>query len=128
MSFMQGKADANFEEVSQGTVPVHQDLVNPELTQIYGQYNFACRQKENLTITSLENKIVSLIETNRVVVVQGPTGCGKSTQVPQFILDACVKKNLHCNIIGKNTACPLEFAHCFLVKFTYAKCKVTFFI
>lgn len=41
-----------------------------------------------------------MIETNSVVVIQGPTGCGKTTQVPQFILDSCYKKRLHCNIIG----------------------------
>ena len=26
------------------------------------------------------------------------------------------------------TACELEFAHCYLINFTYATCKVTFFI
>lgn len=41
-----------------------------------------------------------MIETNSVVVIQGPTGCGKTTQVPQFILDNAYQKKLHCNIIG----------------------------
>ena len=26
------------------------------------------------------------------------------------------------------STCELEFAHCFLINFTFAKCKVTFFI
>lgn len=39
------------------------------------------------------------IEDHRVVVIEGETGCGKSTQVPQFILDDAVEKHRHCNII-----------------------------
>lgn len=40
-----------------------------------------------------------MIETNQVVVIQGATGCGKSTQVPQFILDHFRLQNKVCNII-----------------------------
>lgn len=42
---------------------------------------------------------MSLIKTNRVVIIEGPTGCGKSTQVPQFILDDCKENNEYCNIV-----------------------------
>jgi ATP-dependent RNA helicase TDRD9 len=40
-----------------------------------------------------------MIETNQVTVIQGATGCGKTTQVPQFILDSCVDHGVHCNMI-----------------------------
>lgn len=40
-----------------------------------------------------------MIETNQVCIIKGPTGCGKSTQIPQFILDAYVRKQAHCNIV-----------------------------
>lgn len=33
-------------------------------------------------------EIVSAVRDNRVVVVAGDTGCGKSTQVPQYLLKA----------------------------------------
>lgn len=33
------------------------------------------------------------------MVIQGATGCGKSTQVPQYILDDAVDNNRHANIL-----------------------------
>ncbi|RHY42296.1 hypothetical protein DYB38_000117 [Aphanomyces astaci] len=43
--------------------------------------------------------IVSLLETNQVVLISGATGCGKTTQVPQFLLDHFIPKQQTCNII-----------------------------
>ncbi|NXV76589.1 TDRD9 helicase, partial [Atlantisia rogersi] len=43
-------------------------------------------------------QIVSLIERNSVVIVQGSTGCGKSTQIPQYVLDSCIQQSVYCNI------------------------------
>ncbi|NXH30124.1 TDRD9 helicase, partial [Myiagra hebetior] len=43
-------------------------------------------------------KIVSLIQNNSVVIVEGATGSGKSTQIPQYILDYCMKQSIPCNI------------------------------
>lgn len=40
-----------------------------------------------------------MVETYPVVVIQGATGCGKTTQVPQYILDHCASKGQHCNIV-----------------------------
>jgi len=36
---------------------------------------------------AMRDKLLSDIRDNRVVVVSGETGCGKTTQVPQFVLD-----------------------------------------
>lgn len=50
---------------------------------------------------NIREKIVEEIENNPAVVIEGETGCGKSTQVPQFILDHYIK-NLRasdCNVI-----------------------------
>lgn len=43
--------------------------------------------------------IVDKIQTYQVTVISGPTGCGKTTQVPQFILEHCHRENLPANII-----------------------------
>lgn len=39
------------------------------------------------------------MQTNQVVIIQGPTGCGKTTQVPQFILDDCKTNDKPCKIV-----------------------------
>lgn len=44
-------------------------------------------------------QILEKIANYKVVIIEGETGCGKSTQVPQFILDECVDKHKHCNIV-----------------------------
>lgn len=40
-----------------------------------------------------------MLSINEVLVIEGKTGCGKTTQVPQFILDDCRSKNQLCNIV-----------------------------
>lgn len=44
-------------------------------------------------------QLISLIENNSVVIVRGATGSGKTTQLPQYILDHYNEKNNFCNIV-----------------------------
>uniref|UniRef100_A0A8B9QDA1 RNA helicase n=1 Tax=Apteryx owenii TaxID=8824 RepID=A0A8B9QDA1_APTOW len=59
------------------------------------------REREALPVKSFENEILDAIRHNSVVVVRGATGCGKTTQVPQYILDEYIKNNraAECNIV-----------------------------
>lgn len=41
----------------------------------------------DLPILKFKNEIIYLIENNSVVIVVGPTGSGKTTQIPQFLLE-----------------------------------------
>lgn len=47
------------------------------------------------------DKIISQLENNRVLLIEGDTGCGKTTQVPQFILDTFTQNGnaTDCNIL-----------------------------
>ncbi|XP_029981814.1 ATP-dependent RNA helicase TDRD9 [Sphaeramia orbicularis] len=53
----------------------------------------------SLPVTKNRQELVSLIENNSVVIIRGATGSGKTTQVPQYILDHYNEKNAPCNIV-----------------------------
>ncbi|XP_035824394.1 probable ATP-dependent RNA helicase DHX34 isoform X2 [Aplysia californica] len=48
--------------------------------------------QRNLPIYQFKRKILDLVKKHQVVVVAGDTGCGKSTQVPQYLLEAGFEK------------------------------------
>lgn len=45
------------------------------------------QQRQQLPITKYQSEILSMIHSNQVSLISGGTGCGKSTQVPQFLID-----------------------------------------
>ncbi|CAL8272859.1 unnamed protein product [Merluccius merluccius] len=53
----------------------------------------------SLPITKNRQELISLVESNSVVIIRGATGSGKTTQLPQFILDHYSQKNTPCNIV-----------------------------
>uniref|UniRef100_A0A8R1UZB0 Helicase ATP-binding domain-containing protein n=1 Tax=Pristionchus pacificus TaxID=54126 RepID=A0A8R1UZB0_PRIPA len=46
------------------------------------------RTQRDLPIAVRREEILQLLEKNQVLIVAGDTGCGKSTQVPQYLLSA----------------------------------------
>lgn len=38
------------------------------------------------------DEIVNAVQENRVILIAGDTGCGKSTQIPQYVLKGGFKK------------------------------------
>uniref|UniRef100_A0A667XB43 DEAH (Asp-Glu-Ala-His) box polypeptide 34 n=1 Tax=Myripristis murdjan TaxID=586833 RepID=A0A667XB43_9TELE len=56
--------------------------------QSFGKLAKLRREQKNLPIFQYRDRIVDLVRRHPVVVVAGDTGCGKSTQVPQYLLDA----------------------------------------
>ncbi|XP_010877141.1 ATP-dependent RNA helicase TDRD9 isoform X2 [Esox lucius] len=53
----------------------------------------------SLPITKNRQELISLIENNSVVIIRGATGSGKTTQLPQFILDYYNEKDAPCNLV-----------------------------
>ncbi|XP_047445082.1 ATP-dependent RNA helicase DHX30 [Mugil cephalus] len=54
-----------------------------------------------LPVDSHRERVVSVINSSRVVVIAGETGCGKTTRIPRFLLEEHVRggKGAECNIL-----------------------------
>ncbi|XP_068272943.1 ATP-dependent RNA helicase A [Nyctibius grandis] len=81
------------------SMDLHSDFMyrleqDPELQRIQ-------QEREALPVKNFESEILDAIHHNPVVVIRGATGCGKTTQVPQYILDEYIKSNraAECNIV-----------------------------
>ncbi|KAJ4763726.1 ATP-dependent RNA helicase [Rhynchospora pubera] len=55
--------------------------------------------RAKLPIASYKDSIISTLENQQVVLISGETGCGKTTQVPQFILDHMWGKGECCKVV-----------------------------
>ncbi|KAI8824273.1 P-loop containing nucleoside triphosphate hydrolase protein [Fimicolochytrium jonesii] len=57
--------------------------------------------RQRLPAWDHQKLILDALASHRVIVVEGETGCGKTTQVPQFILDDFITKRrgAECNIL-----------------------------
>ncbi|TSO57287.1 ATP-dependent RNA helicase A [Bagarius yarrelli] len=59
------------------------------------------QEREQLPVKRFEEEIMNTIKNNPVVIIRGATGCGKTTQVPQYILDQYIQEGRasECNIV-----------------------------
>lgn len=55
--------------------------------------------RQSLPIFKASDQILKSIDENQVVLISGDTGCGKTTQVPQFILDQAAARRQLCRIL-----------------------------
>lgn len=57
------------------------------------------QKRQTLPIFSFREQILQSIDANRIVLIHGSTGSGKTTQIPQYILENAFENNLPCRIL-----------------------------
>lgn len=73
---------------SKGCLSIPPYNFNPQLQQT----------RANLPIAAFRNEVLNAIEHNQIMVIVGETGSGKTTQIPQYILENCSENNRPCRI------------------------------
>ena len=74
-----------------GCVAVYHNLVLTTCAWVCSNYQRMRAARARLPAAKFEERIISLTAGNRAILVSGATGCGKTTQVPQFILDDLIR-------------------------------------
>ncbi|XP_017315800.1 3'-5' RNA helicase YTHDC2 isoform X2 [Ictalurus punctatus] len=69
----------------------------PQVPQRRGPSELECFRR-TLPVYERQEEIVATIEENQVVLIVGETGSGKTTQIPQFLMDDCSQKGNPCRI------------------------------
>ncbi|RMZ98165.1 ATP-dependent RNA helicase A [Brachionus plicatilis] len=77
---------------------LYQNHMSKQSNNIYQQNT---KDRKNLPVANFKKEILEAIEANSVIIVRGATGCGKTTQIPQYILEWYLSehKGSECNII-----------------------------
>ncbi|KAG8844850.1 hypothetical protein FRB96_002810 [Tulasnella sp. 330] len=61
-------------------------------------YQSMLPQRNSLPIAAYRYDILDALESSQIIVLSGETGCGKSTQVPSFILEAQLSRGIPCKV------------------------------
>ncbi|KAF8561286.1 hypothetical protein P879_08573 [Paragonimus westermani] len=68
---------------------MQRELHSKQLSYSYSQM---LKTRSKLPAFDLRNDITNAVKNNQVLVISGETGCGKTTQVPQFLLESEVSR------------------------------------
>ena len=95
-------ADTGFEETrSEENFRPETRTTGPDLSKLTmnSKYQDMLRSRQGLPIWGFKNQLLETIAKHQVTIVCGETGCGKSTQVPAFILEEQLAKgNNNCKV------------------------------
>ncbi|CAH1637402.1 unnamed protein product [Spodoptera littoralis] len=80
-----GKLDKKLFQAFLNIVSIYLDFKNKEKFEKLRKLRQA---QKDLPVAKYRDEIVAAVKNERVVVVAGDTGCGKSTQVPQYLHEA----------------------------------------
>ncbi|KAF5404452.1 hypothetical protein PHET_02273 [Paragonimus heterotremus] len=51
------------------------------------------------TVYTYQSQLIQYLDKSQMVIVSGPPGCGKTTCLPQILMDECHKRNQRCRMI-----------------------------
>ncbi|KAF9270347.1 P-loop containing nucleoside triphosphate hydrolase protein [Marasmius fiardii PR-910] len=71
---------------------------NFQSLQSKSSYQEMLQHRNKLPIAQYRNEIINILEHSQVLVLSGETGCGKSTQVPAFILENQLSQGKPCKV------------------------------
>ena len=82
-------------EVKITKVEKKESTVNPYTGRQYSKkYYDILKKRKALPAFDAKDNILKLIEENQILIIQGETGSGKTTQIPQFLLSAGYNKGI----------------------------------
>ncbi|KAJ4981951.1 hypothetical protein NE237_032788 [Protea cynaroides] len=94
------KKDDSFSKPSQNKVEIAKKMKSlASRTEKDPHLRKISEERSKLPIASFRDVITSTLESHQVVLISGETGCGKTTQVPQFLLDYKWGKGETCKIV-----------------------------
>lgn len=73
---------------------------NPPYIPLFGESAACVHHRRSLPIFPYRQEILWQLERQQVVVIAGDIGCGKTTQVPQYILENAYEKSVPCRIVS----------------------------
>lgn len=82
----------------QGAVSSDEIAADFRARQESPMYQEMLQQRNSLPIAVYRQEIVATLESSQVLVLSGETGCGKSTQLPAFILEDYLSRGQHCKV------------------------------
>ncbi|KAJ1438675.1 P-loop containing nucleoside triphosphate hydrolase [Sesbania bispinosa] len=96
------KTDGNPSSTNLPDFSAQRPLTVPTVVHVYRPPEVEAKRKD-LPIVMMEQEIMEAINEHSSVIICGETGCGKTTQVPQFLYEAgygSSKSHAHNGIIG----------------------------
>ncbi|XP_076825905.1 ATP-dependent RNA helicase TDRD9-like [Clavelina lepadiformis] len=87
------------EEILPPLIDISLLSVLSDCLEVYKNYDFEHQYDENLPTFCKRSKILDAISCSAITFIKGTAGSGKTTQVPQYILDQHARARKHCNIV-----------------------------
>ncbi|KAL3289179.1 hypothetical protein HHI36_003615 [Cryptolaemus montrouzieri] len=68
------------------------DVLREYQQRFLGYNKYRCKEPVHLPVSDYKEAIIEMVKGNRVVIVKGEPGCGKSTRIPQYILEGWARE------------------------------------